>query len=179
MSNQQLICFDMFHDVNTVAPRHQVQIGRRQLGGREGGGFGDESARSITGRQISRVVVLKLVGHMMLGVSQGLVGFESDAPNGEGFRKIQHMQQVWGHRPHGAKEMGELIPIDLEGRGHQSGRVSQMALTNRMHMNRDVQGGKISGRGRVIQMNVGQQNPGQFVQGPAQVGKALLQSREG
>ena len=54
-----------------------------------------------------------------------------------------------------------------------------MTLTNRMHMNRDVQGGKISGRGRVIQMNVGQQNPGQFVQGPAQVGKALLQSREG
>jgi hypothetical protein len=89
------------------------------------------------------------------------------------------MQQVWGHRPHGAKEMGELIPIDFVGRGHQSGRVSQMTLTNRMHMNRDVQGGKISGRGRVIQMNVGQQNPGQFVQGPAQVGKALLQSREG
>ena len=89
------------------------------------------------------------------------------------------MQQVWGHRPHGAKEMGELIPIDFVGRGHQSRRVSQMTLTNRMHVNWDVQGGKISGRGRMIQMDVGQQNPGQFVQGPAQVGKALLQSREG
>ena len=54
-----------------------------------------------------------------------------------------------------------------------------MALTNRMHMNWDIQDGKISGRGCMIQMDVGQQNPSKFFQGPAQVCKALLQSGEG
>ena len=175
MSNQQLVGFEMFHDINTVAPRHQVQIGRGQLGGREGGGFRDESARGITGGQVSRAIVLELVGHMMLGVSQRLMGFERDASNGEGPRKIQHMQEVWGHWPHGAKEMRELIPVDFVGRGHQSRRVKHVPFTHGMHMNRDVQGGEISSSGRMIQVDVGQQDGSQIFHRPTQTPEPIMQ----
>ena len=54
-----------------------------------------------------------------------------------------------------------------------------MALTNGMDVDRDLQGSKISSGGRVVQMDMGQQNPSQFLQGPAQVREALLQSGEG
>ena len=179
MSDQQLVCFKMFHKVNTVAPRHQVKIGGGQLGGREGWGFGNKSARGISGGHVSRAIVLKLEDHVVLGVAKRLMGLERDVSNGEGSGEVQDMQSVGRHRLHRAKEMGESVAVDFLGRGHESRRVDQMALTNRMHIDRNVQCGKISSGGRVIQMDVGQQDPSQFFHRPTQICHPLLQGGKG